>query len=74
MFWKRTCRLTASREEHELLNARSLVERQGSRMLSSWKRHALSLRLWASIGVVGDKPYIELEKQFVNLPRARFPQ
>lgn len=39
-------------------------------MLSSWKRRALSLRLWASIGVIGDKPYIELEKT-VCQPAAR---
>ena len=61
-----------SREEHELVE-RAIVLGGTARIEDAVEleaARALSLRLWASIGVVGDKPYIELEKT-VRQPAAR---
>lgn len=61
-----------SREEHELVE-RAIVLGGTARIEDAVEleaARALSLRLWASIGVIGDKPYIELEKT-VRQPAAR---
>ncbi len=61
-----------SHEEHELVE-RAIVLGGTARIEDAVEleaARALSLRLWASIGVIGDKPYIELEKT-VCQPAAR---
>lgn len=61
-----------SHEEHELVE-RAIILGGTARIEDAVEleaARALSLRLWASIGVIGDKPYIELEKT-VRQPAAR---
>ena len=61
-----------SHEEHELVE-RALILGGTARIEDAAEleaARALSLRLWASVGVISDKPYIELEKT-VCRPAAR---